>query len=176
MSGTGKRLSLAEAEKMAAAIIEQIDGEAHVVSSIRRKKPEVGDVEILVHRDAAIRLDVGCGPMFLGEYEKLKGGPRNTASVPWRPWLYWQLRQRKTGIHVDLFRCDDDNRGSMMLIRTGPAEFSQHFVTMLRQHGCYHDLGYVMDGDDHVVMSCPTEQDAFLLAGMTYIDPEKRRG
>ena len=175
MSGTGKRLSLVEAEKMAAAIIEQIDGESYVVGSIRRKKAEVGDIEILVHHDAAIRLDVGVGPMFPGEYEKLKGGPRNIASVPWRYWRYWQLRQRKTGIHVDLFRFDDDNRGSMRLIRTGPADFSKRFVIALRRQGLCHEDGYVCeDTDDALRIACTNEHNAFRLAGMAYIDPENR--
>lgn len=171
MSATGKRLSLAEADSMAAGIIEQIDGEAHVVGSIRRRKSDVGDIEILVHRDAEINLDIGVGPLYPGEYEKIKGGPRKTAAAPWR---YWQIRHRDSGVHVDLFRCDDKNRGSQMIIRTGPADFSQHFVTMLRRHGCYHDRGYVWDSDDHIVMECPTEHDAFLLAHMTYTQPENR--
>lgn len=174
MSATGKRLSLGEAEVMAAEIINQIDGEAHVVGSIRRKKAEVGDIEILVHRDAAIRLDVGCGPMFLGEYEKLKGGPRNISSVPWRPWRYWQLRQRKSGIHVDLFRFDDKNRGSMMVIRTGPAEFSRNFVIDLKRYGMCHRDGYIRDLDDGMIHPCGSERVAFYCAQMPWTEPENR--
>lgn len=169
MSTTGIKLPLAEARTMALDIIAAIKGEAYIAGSIRRCKREVGDIEILVHRDATIRLAVGAGPLLPAEYETIKGGPRKKDD-----WKYWQLRHCSSRVHVDLFRFDDNNRGSQMIIRTGPAKFSQHFVTMLRRNGCYHDLGYVMDGDDHIVMSCPTEQDAFLLASMAYIEPEKR--
>jgi DNA polymerase/3'-5' exonuclease PolX len=101
----------------------------------------------------------------------LKGGPHKTASAPWR---YWQLRQRKSGIHVDLFRFDDYNRGSMMLIRTGPADFSRRFVMVLRDHNMRHDDGYIIEIDSDDTVPCPTEESAFILAGLDYIEPEKR--
>lgn len=174
MSGTGKRLSLGEAEKLAAEIINQIDGEAYVVGSIRRKKVDVGDIEILVHIDATISLDVGLGPMYPGEYKTLKGGQRLGALVPWR---YWKLRQHESGIHVDIWRCDDDNRGSQMIIRTGPVEFSKRFVNELKRYGMCHKDGYMYDvdpDDDDLIHPCGSERVAFHCAQMPWTEPENR--
>lgn len=172
MSETGKRLSLGEAEKLAASIITSIDGEAYVVGSIRRKKPEVGDIEILVHRDATINLDVGAGDMFPGAYETIKGGPSKRTD-----WKYWQLRHVASGVNIDMFRFDDDNRGSMMVIRTGPAEFSERFVTDLKRYGMCHRGGYIHDvyqDDDDLIHPCGSERVAFYCAQMPWTEPENR--
>lgn len=171
MSATGTQLLLREARTMALDIIAAIRGEAYVVGSIRRKKPEVGDIEILVHRDAKIDIDVGVGPLLPAAYETIKGGPRKKDD-----WKHWQLRHVASRVHVDLFRFDDDNRGSMMLIRTGPREFSQWFVESLHSYGYCHVEGYVRDLDDDIrIVPCGDEHYAFRLARMTYIEPEKRR-
>lgn len=73
---------------------------------------------------------------------------------------------------LDLFRFDVLNRGSIMLIRTGPWEFSRRFVVSLRRNGLVHERGYVRRNGR--VTGCPDEQTAFELAGMKYLEPEKR--
>lgn len=165
MSGTGTQLELAEAQQIAAQIIDRhISGEALVVGSVRRCRPRVGDIEICVHRRAAVELPVDVG-LFTGEYRTRVGGRRD--------WLFWQLEHIERGFVVDLFRFDDANRGSITLIRTGPARFSREFVTALRGRGFVHDNGYVRRGG--VVVPCPSETVAFELAGFAYISPEERR-
>jgi DNA polymerase/3'-5' exonuclease PolX len=168
ISATGTRLALADADVLAADLLRQIDGEAHVVGSVRRRKPNVGDIELLVHVDAVVRIAVA-GPLLPGEYETVKGGS-------WPGWKFWQLRHREQGFQVDLYRFDGDNRGSLLLIRTGPAEFSQRFVQQLRQQGLYHEGGYIW-GDSETNNSkvrCPSEAVAFQLAGMPWAEPERR--
>lgn len=171
MSITGTRLCLADALAMAKDIGRQIDGEAYAVGSVRRKKPEVGDIEILVHQDAEIMLDVGAGPLLPGEYESIKGGPGKRDD-----WKYWQLKHVASDVNIDLFRFDNANRGSMMLIRTGPREFSQGFVMALKRQGLRHMDGYIrsLHGGPSFI-PCPDERKAFKFAAMTYIVPEKRR-
>jgi DNA polymerase/3'-5' exonuclease PolX len=165
--GRGTRLALPAAVDLANDITSQIRGEAHVVGSIRRRKPTVGDIEIAVHVDAEVSLDVAEGGMFPGEYATVKGGGKPD-------WRYWQLRHLD-GYMLDLFRFDDQNRGSIMLIRTGPAAFSKHWVTALREIGLRHEGGYVKHVREGRVIPCRTEQDAFALAGMEYVEPWERR-
>lgn len=164
MSVTGTRIPLHQAQEAGASILSTIHGEAHVVGSVRRQKPEVGDIEILVHVDAVVRIAIGAG-LFPSEFETNKGGRGN--------WRFWQIRNCFHGYVVDLYRFDDQNRGSMMLIRTGPAEFSQRFVTALRPHGYHHEDGYVRENSMRIV-TCETEEHAFELAGMKYVQPEVR--
>lgn len=171
MSITGTRLLLADALAMAKDIGKQIDGEAYAVGSVRRKKPHVGDIEILVHQEAEIMLDIGAGPLLPGEYESIKGGPGKRDD-----WKYWQLRHVASDANIDLFRFDNANRGSMMLIRTGPREFSQRFMVALRRQGLCHADGYIRSLRGGVsFVPCPDERKAFEFAGMAYIEPEKRR-
>lgn len=172
MSKTGARIPLAQAQEMAERIREQIKGESHVVGSVRRKKADVGDIEILVHMKAEIKLDISPGPMFPGEFESLKGGPNDTNAGKWR---YWQIRHCESGVNVDLFRFNDDNRGSMSIIRTGPDEFSKRFVTALLRQGLCHSNGYIKGNRDDTVIPCNGERRAFELARMQYIEPENRK-
>lgn len=172
MSTTGTSIELHEAEQMAEKILMKIAGEAHIVGSIRRKKRHVGDIEILVHEDAGVNLDISPGPMFGGEFETLKGGPNDTNRGNWK---YWQIRHTESGVNVDLFRFNDDNRGSMSIIRTGPAEFSKKFVIALKGKGLCHSNGYIKGGGDDTAIECPSERQAFEMAGMHYIEPENRK-
>lgn len=167
MSGTGTRLTRNDALEHAAALLRQIQGEAHVVGSLRRRCEEIGDIELIVHREAQIRFEVATGGLFdTGCYVHVKGGLLGGR--------YWQIRHSTLGFNVDLFRFDNDNRGSIMLIRTGPAAFSKRFVTALLEVGRRHKEGYVRDGDGRIIR-CPTEAMAFKLAGMREIPPEERR-
>lgn len=147
-------------------VCDQIHGEAHIVGSVRRRMPDVGDIEILLNRSAAVRLDVG-RDLFPGEWETIKGGRSD--------WKYWQLRHVQTGHVLDLYRFDHLNRGSQMIIRTGPADFSKRFVSCLRDRGYRHEGGYVRTDDgDKVLVSCSTEVIAFKLAAMECRAPEDR--
>lgn len=163
---TGTRMPLGVATDRAYYVLDHITGEATIVGSIRRKKPDVGDIEILVHRDAQVELPVQVG-LYAGAFVTVKGGGRG--------WKYWQIEHLSDGWRCDLFRCDDDNRGSLMLIRTGPRDFSQRYVMALTKHaGLVHRDGYVRMPDSGTVVPCPTEHKAFSLAGMRYIEPEGR--
>ena len=44
----GKRMTLDEAEKIAKVFCAFFPGEAHVCGSIRRKKKEVGDIDVVI--------------------------------------------------------------------------------------------------------------------------------
>lgn len=171
MSKTEVKLELASAEHTADYICTKIDGEKHVVGSVRRRKSEVGDIELLVHKKAKVRLELSAGTMFPGEFETIKGGPteRNYGQ-----WLYWKIRIVANGVNVDLYRFNDDNRGSMLIIRTGPAEFSKKFVIALKQNGLCHSNGYIKGDRDDAVVPCSTERKAFEFAGLVYKEPWER--
>ncbi len=164
MSATGTRMPLELASRYAEDARALIDGETIVAGSIRRKRADVGDIELLVHVDAHVRLPVHEG-LFDGDFETIKGG---------KPlWKFWQLRHRERDYVLDLYRFDDLNRGSILLIRTGPAQFSQRWVTELRRHGLEHRDGYVRGVSG--VWACPSERDAFNYTQWPETPPEDRR-
>ena len=70
--------------------------------------------------------------------------------------------------------------GLIYLIRTGPADYSQRFVTDLRRRGLH-----VADGELHrgglgcgsytcEVVPTPEEQDVYAAAGWPFVRPEHR--
>ena len=166
MSTTGTRLALDSARRLAQELMHCIDGESHVVGSIRRRRPDVGDIEILVHARAEVNIPVGCGGLMPDVYETVRGGKGK--------WKYWQIAHTRQGFKVDLFRFDEKNRGSIMLIRTGPADFSRYFVVALKRRGLRHEGGYIRDKSNNIV-ACPNEKFAFALAGTKWLEPEDRR-
>jgi len=94
----------------------------------------------------------------------------------------WGERQRKAlwrGRPVDLFTATPETWGAILLIRTGPPEFSQEWVTGLKR------CGYRMAGGrvEHLprglerhppAVSCGTEAEAFALVDWAYVPPEDR--
>ena len=168
MSATGTKLLLADARAIADDLLSMIRGEAFVVGSIRRGEPEVGDIELAVYVNAVVDIPVGIGGLLPDAYETIKGGRKH--------WKFWQIRNVERGHVVDLYRFDDLNRGSITLMRTGPASFSKQFVTALRSQGYRHHEGYVRYlADDGSLVRCDHELVAFALAAMEWVEPEDRR-
>lgn len=61
----------------------------------------------------------------------------------------------------------------MLLIRTGPAEYSQRVVTALKDGGMYRQRdGYLWAGETMVPV--PDERKYLQLAGLPWLEPERR--
>ena len=96
----------------------------------------------------------------------IKNGPR-----------YKQI-QLPEGINLDLFIVQPPAQwGVIYLIRTGSAEFSHRFVTPRKHGGLLPSHLCVKDGaiwsNNHIIET-PQERDVFDLAGVPWIEPEKR--
>jgi DNA polymerase/3'-5' exonuclease PolX len=130
---------------------------------LRRKKPEIGDIELV-----AIRSE---GPLFhtgieqvLDRYKKIKGDAANGK--------YCQ-REPPEGIKLDVFFCTPENWGLIFCIRTGSANFSKWFIgTMLPRKGYLSREGMLYKNG--IQINVPEEEDIFKFAGINYIEPEKR--
>lgn len=188
MSSTGRRMTLAQAEAIVARLQETYfggssgGGGAIVVGSVRRRCETVGDIELILPPGlpgAVDRIERDTRPK-IGSAAKLFDPPAEEDPRRFRlvrggkeAWKSRQLEHVEGGWRLDLYRADRLNLGSMMLIRTGPAEFSRRFVTSLRGRGLRHEDGYVRDRAGDIV-PCPTEEAAFRLAGMPILAPEDR--
>lgn len=165
-----------------------------VAGSIRRRKPTVGDIELVAvprithetvptmfeaesvpynHLRARLEAMIRAGdlaphpedPKFGERYAKL-----------WAP----------EGIQVDLFMpANLDSFGTILLIRTGPAAWSERLVTDARRRGHHFADGELHRG----VVSCkgaapgtarcervptPDEAHVFRALGMAYVEPRNR--
>jgi len=165
-----KKYPFAEAFKIASSVLGQLRPyciRAEIAGSIRRKKSEVGDIEIV-----AIPLPYTTGLFESGiatvvnKWEKVKG------DLEYDKTKYTQ-RILPEGIKLDLFFAVEENWGSIFAIRTGSAEFSHQILAKgwVRQ-GFKSEGGYLFrDGERYEIHE---EQDLFRLIGIPYVEPENR--
>lgn len=155
-----------------------------VAGSLRRRKDEVGDIEIVmipkIYREKNLLGEEG--PRFdtvqkgIDSYiecetypgrkpalERLNDGDRHI-----------KLRETIVGIQIDLFVVRPPAEwGPIFSIRTGSADFSRRLMVALRNRGMRCEEGRVLDMHNRLV-PCPEEKDFFKAAGVPMIDPVKR--
>lgn len=165
-----RKYPYAEAHAIALDILAQLEPHcfrAEIAGSIRRKKPLVGDIEIV-----AIPKPYGIG-MFedglaavVNKWEKAKG------DMEYGKTGYTQ-RILPSGIKLDLFFAKEDNWGNTFAIRTGSAEYSHKVLaTTWVSLGYHSEDGYLCkDGKRCEIRE---EQDLFDLLGLRYVEPEER--
>lgn len=216
----GPRLPHSKAAAVAAAIFEkwelsglQPDHSAScvVVGSVRRKRDEVGDIEIVAPLPIgwnARKLTPADDPLFLrinstmtnpyrdGSMASLFSVPKDdfpaadgvmgtamrglkpgfmACSLVLRPW-------KGIEIPCQIYRYTPDNRGWVLIERTGPRDFGVWFLWRwkMRFGIPVKDENHRASIDNHLVdasgrvVSVSNEQEAFRLAGERYIPPEER--
>lgn len=214
---SGPRITLDQARRAAAALAErwQLDTllpdhtpAGVVVGSVRRQRPEVGDLEIVAAMPATPRrgaITAADDPLFrrinesmanpwtderaplfgatpepdpariIGEAVRGLRPGFAAASLIVRPWPGVTLP-------VQVFRAPPEARGWLLLYRTGPAEFGAWFLGRWKRargipvgddrHKASID-GHLVDAHGQIV-PVPTEEEAFRLAGVAWIDPAGR--
>ena len=173
------KIPFVDARYRAGVLIEQLEQycqRIEIAGSIRRLKPEVGDIELIAIPKPTLDLfsaiteehqldNLDYEGMRIGR--KIKGGHK-----------YKQI-ELKGGVILDLFIVTPPAEwGVQFLIRTGPAEFSHKLVMKRRAGGLLPSNLRVKDGaiwsNNHIIPT-PEEQDVFELIGIPYIEPKDRR-
>lgn len=133
-----------------------IKGKCCIGGSIRRKKAEPKDIELV-----AIPKKNFESFLQTQNFEYIKNGPK-----------YKQILLPE-GVKLDLFIANKDNWGNIFLIRTGNWKFSKWIMgTVAREVGLRQKDGYLWRGEQK--LSCPEEEDVFKLLKMDFIKPEAR--
>ena len=185
MTTAKERHPLALAELVAEATVRMLQDSCErieVAGSIRRRREDVGDVEILciprvggvdlfgqpVEGDTALDrrckdlLDQGFLEYRLNVDGERQYGPRNKYTV-----------HTATGIGVDIFTTSCEQWGMALLVRTGPQSFCRAVMTQFQCLGLQgHAYGGVSRGER--MLDCPDEQTVFDLLQWDYIPPELR--
>ena len=143
-----------------------------IAGSIRRRKAEVKDAEIVCIPKCANWINDLFGtenridPEFIKavqQWPALKGQPTGKYTQRLLPW----------GLNLDLFMTTPEQWGSILLIRTGPAEFSKRVMgSLLPRQGYKCNEGYIWRDGTRI----PTleEADVFQLADIRWIEPWNR--
>lgn len=157
-----------------------------VAGSLRRRKPTVGDLEILyvskteVRRDPAdmfseIRVNLADDAIAAleksGVLERRKNingsemfGPKNKL-----------MRHRRTGLPVDLFAATTANWWNYLVCRTGPAESNTRIAMAAQDRGWKwnpYGEGFSRRGE---IRSMNSEAEVFAFVGLHYKEPAMRR-
>lgn len=188
MSTTETRIPLEVADKIADWLIGQMNpprmGGIEVVGSIRRRKPDVGDIEFIApmparddhlfrQLDRILRAE---GVMFdtpdaIGE--RVRGvheGFKSCSFTVKPPVDLW-----REYVAVQVYRYTPDNRGWIEALRTGPMEFGRDvLVPALKRAGYQAREGVIWS--KHGQMSVRSEQSLFHLLGMKWVEPQDRKG
>jgi DNA polymerase/3'-5' exonuclease PolX len=135
-----------------------------IAGSIRRKKPEVKDIEIVaIPKPYDVGLFESGIATVVNNWKKVKGQ---------LPCKYTQ-RILPEGIKLDLFFATKTNWGMIYAIRTGSEEYS-HKVLARK----WTSLGYRSQGGhlyiDDKKIDFPEEKELFDLLNIKYQDPEFR--
>ncbi|MCC6457844.1 MAG: hypothetical protein IT328_23005 [Caldilineaceae bacterium] len=179
MSDNEKR-PYAQVMHVASGLVEQLRPACHrieIAGSLRRKRPMVGDIEIV----AIPRMDVDLfgTPLDTTELDHLlaqcpvdihKNGKKYKQFTYFAPLGYTYK--------ADLFlQPDPATWGVNFLLRTGSADFSRRMVTSKAYGGLKPNDLEVRDGrvwDDGHALHTPEEIYIFEYWGMTYLEPENR--
>lgn len=164
--------------------------------SLRRGKPEVGDIEhVVIPRTELVAPKADAG-LFGGEAhgairlnnvndrldELLEDGLIEKALYGETRTTRWGDKYRGfvfKGHRHEVFQCEGANWGPTLAIRTGPAEFSQRLVTQLKGCGLYRQhegfVRYATGRSASEIRPCPTEEEFFELCGVAWLEPGGRR-
>jgi DNA polymerase/3'-5' exonuclease PolX len=170
------RRPLAEAQAVADAVLQRLAPyvkRAVVAGSVRRKRPDCKDIEIV-----AEPLDVPDG--LFGETRPAAQEILDAARA-WGPLAkagekYIQVTDvLGSGLALDLFLVTPPaSWGAILTIRTGPADFSTMMVSKLRGRFMRCEHGRVL-GRGGVEVPTPDEEAFFAACGVAYVRPEDRK-
>lgn len=176
-------MKLEQAQKIAESLIADLKPFCHRVEiggSIRREKPDVKDIELVVIPKFG---DYPTGQMSLEgdpltSYENLLfehiAANREEYRIIKMGVKYAQIH--KSGMMIDVFTATPETWGYIFLLRTGPAEFSKWVVTELKKRGYIPKNGALWLEDSLGLVQCNTssEHDVFRMLGIDWIEPEYR--
>jgi len=145
--------------------------------SIRRKKAQIGDIELVGIIKPTIETDLFDWNKEISSIE----------SVPqWMDLLHYKPKKMGTkymqftayyNLNVDLFLCTPETWGCIFTIRTGSSDFTRRLVTKKSKGGLCPDNMQFSDGRlwrDNIVLDTPEESDVFRELGIEFISPEER--
>lgn len=173
-------MELHKAEKIAQKYVELLAPyceRIEIAGSVRRKKPEVKDIEIVCIPKNEIVLESAddlfdedkhkyqVHPGFIEEVNKLE-------KVKGEPTGKYTQRILPEGINLDLFIANKDNWGYILAIRIGPDGYSKYLADSWMRQG-YKGIDGMLTKNGKPV-PVPEEKDLFWLLGLEYVEPEYR--
>lgn len=170
------KFPLSEALAVADSLVERLGEHCQrieIAGSIRRRKQEIGDIELVVI------------PRFIPDMFGVPGPDHALDLVDWTRFGRLikgghKLKQIELleGLNLDLFIVTPPaSWGLIFLLRTGPEEYSRNLVTKRNEGGLLPSNMEVKLGAlwrNGKVLETPEEGDVFREIGLPYVEPEER--
>ena len=156
-----------------------------VAGSMRRRKPDVGDVEILYigrketrpdPTDMFAQVEVDLADEVVAALIKngvLEPRPNVRGSNTYGPKIKL-VRHRGSGMPVDLFKATEANWWNYLVCRTGPAESNTRICMAAQERGWKWNPfgpGFTKAGE---VRPMGSEREVFEFVGLPFVAPEQR--
>ncbi len=134
-----------------------------IAGSVRRKKADVGDIEIVCipSEIRGVRLPEFIN--FVNNLTKVRGEPTGK----------YTQRMLPEGIKLDIFMASEDNWGMIFPMRTGSRDFSHYKLACRWVRMGYKSINGCLHKDNEVVCF-REEQELFDFLGIEFVPPEKR--
>jgi len=165
-------LDRSEVEPLALKIVNTIEPHCirvEVAGSIRRRRPTVNDIDLVIQpkSNSWLQLIKAIRREFDAVTEK-QGQKLATLYVP------FASKQGQGLLQVDLYRASRSTWGILLLIRTGSAEhnISLAKLAIRKGHHLAYSRGLLNQGGE--IIASETERDVFQALGLDYIPPEER--
>lgn len=155
-------MQLNEAHKKGLQILKQISpfiARGHLAGSIRRKKPFVRDIDIVIELKPQNSDKLKESLSNLGEL-KLKGNKLIRVIT-------------KDNIQVDVYIGTKENYEPLLLIRTGSKEHNVKLTTRAQSMDMKLTANGLIDKKTEKIIAI-SEKDIFKMLKMNYVEPEKR--
>jgi DNA polymerase (family 10) len=135
-----------------------------IAGSIRRRKADVGDIEIV-----AIPKPYDVGLFASGIAPIVDAWPKVRGDLPCK----YTQRTLPDGIALDLFFATHDNWGLIFAIRTGSADYSHRVLACGWVSNGYKSADGMLTRDG-IAIPVREERDLFRMAGVPWSEPESR--
>ena len=137
-----------------------------IAGSVRRKKPEVKDIDIV-----AWPKPYGFGLLESGIATVVNQWKLVKGRFPCKS----TQRILPEGINLDLFFADKNNWGYIFAIRTGSVEYNQRVLAPGWVKKGYKGVnGYLTRDNNGELRAVPEERDLFRIIGIPFVEPEQR--
>lgn len=161
-----------ELKELLAPACERIE----IAGSIRRRKPDVGDIELLCipkYVAAVDRLDREIGALMMLGILGFRLNKRGSRVYGLKNKLLTHL---PSGIGVDIFSTTEECWPVALVVRTGGERTNKEIATRAIERGMrFHAYGRGFTLPDGGELVCLREVDVFKAVGLRYLEPWERR-
>jgi DNA polymerase (family 10) len=164
-------MDLKSADEKAAKVVEILAPmceQIAVAGSIRRRRPQVGDIDLVIQPKAGRRAEI------------------KATCMAWKPMVLTDGNMNflfiLKSVQIDIFFADEaggdlfchpSNFGTLLVCRTGSKEFNVWLATEAKKNGVRWNpyRGVVCRGQ---VVASAKEEDVFAAIGVPFLDPKER--